>query len=323
MPKKKPVTPQNELLSHLFQSNAWSLAKCLAPGMDCTAPAIRAHSVQNAGALDLLVREGHVKAPMQRMDRKSGPSISFESVGRNEATTFQGFCASHDAEIFRPIDTAPIDPMNPQHLFLMAYRAVSRELLATMEGSSKQEGGYRKRKELGLDSGSEPTPAGWAAMSFHILAGDTFLYKERFDEMYLLGDYSSISHDVLRLSQGPTIAVSSLISSNEVRTSDGDLARICVNVLPISSDTSLAVFSYTHDHATVARASLATILASEGVSQKYFLSKFLLNLCENFVVSPEHFDTWKPEKVEIITHFLRRTVNKPDVHFEDQALYLF
>lgn len=73
--------------------------------MTCEAQAIRSHSVQNSRVLDLLVRDGHVKALGKRIDKMTGPVIQFEDVGRNEATTFTGFCAEHDAKIFAAIET--------------------------------------------------------------------------------------------------------------------------------------------------------------------------------------------------------------------------
>jgi hypothetical protein len=72
--------------------------------MTCESSAIRAHSIQNSQTLDLLVRNNHVKTLTKRIDKEKGPEISFGDVGRNQATTFEGFCSRHDAEIFAPID---------------------------------------------------------------------------------------------------------------------------------------------------------------------------------------------------------------------------
>jgi len=91
---------RNKALAAFFKYQNCSLDRCLFPGMACKAQAIRSHSVQNSRVLDLLVRDGHVKALGKRIDNKAGPVIRFEDVGRNEATTFTGFCAKHDAAAF-------------------------------------------------------------------------------------------------------------------------------------------------------------------------------------------------------------------------------
>ena len=85
--------------------------------------------------MDLLARDGHVKALGKRIDKKMGPVIRFEDIGRNQATTFTGFCSLHDSEIFKPIDSNTFRPTDPEHLFLTAYRAVAKELHSTMEAA--------------------------------------------------------------------------------------------------------------------------------------------------------------------------------------------
>jgi hypothetical protein len=83
------------------------LSKCLDPTMICTKEGIRAHSVQNATALGLLEEGGHVTT-IKQMVKTGEPQISFERVGRNQASTFTGLCSHHDTEIFKPIDTKPL-----------------------------------------------------------------------------------------------------------------------------------------------------------------------------------------------------------------------
>jgi hypothetical protein len=72
-------------------------------------------------------------------------------VGRNFATTFEGFCSNHDAILFRPIETQIFDLANDEQLFLYAYRAIVRELHASMEAAIKLQFGYQGRVEAGLD----------------------------------------------------------------------------------------------------------------------------------------------------------------------------
>ena len=77
-----------ELLASFFERSKLRFGRCLAPGMTCEKPAIRSHSIQNAQALDLLVRDGHVKALTRKIDRGSEPVIDFNDVGRHQAATF-------------------------------------------------------------------------------------------------------------------------------------------------------------------------------------------------------------------------------------------
>src|ERR1039458_8156854 len=89
------TTKKNVLLSSFFERDKLRLQRCLAPGMTCKSRAIQSHSVQNSRVMDLLARDGHVKALGKRIDKKMGPVIRFEDIGRNQATTFTGFCYDH------------------------------------------------------------------------------------------------------------------------------------------------------------------------------------------------------------------------------------
>src|SRR3984893_6019564 len=149
------TSTKKQLLLSFFKSDKWRFNRCLAPGMRCTSTAIQAHSLQNSQVLDLLVRDGHVKALTKRIDKEIGPIIFFDDVGRNQGRTLAGFFAKHDSGIFKPIEANAFRTTDSEHLFLVAYRAVARELHAVMEGASKIQSAYLKRVELGLDSGNE------------------------------------------------------------------------------------------------------------------------------------------------------------------------
>lgn len=316
-PKRK------ELLSSFFKGDKWRLNRCLAPGMNCTATAIQAHSLPNSQVFDLLVRDGHVKAVRKRIDKDLGPVISFDDVGRNQATTFAGFCSTHDNEIFRPIDAAAFRPADAQYQFLLAYRAVARELHAVMEGAIKIQSGYLKRVGLGLDPKEKPSPAGLLAVEHMIKAYATFMYKERLDKILVSKQYEIVLHDTISIRHDdPTVAVCALFALDDVERED-DCVRTTLNVLPLIRNESMAVFSYMPEDAELARLSLSRLLNSEGSCQKYLLSKLILNKCENFVVSPRYYDKWTLRKKKSVIEFFTRTLSTEALDVEDESLYLF
>jgi hypothetical protein len=291
--------------------------------MTCTAAAIRSHSLQNSRVLDLLVRDGHVKAPSTRIDKQKGPVISFEDVGRNEATTFTGFCSEHDSVIFKPIEIDAFRPTDPEHLFLAAYRAVARELHALLEAASKIQGTYIKRVDLGFDSGDEPGPAGMAAVDQMLRAHRTYLYKCHFDKGLAAKRYDGVLHDVITIGhKGATVAVCSHFSLDGLYRDD-DWVRVALNVLPSGENESTVVFSYLSEDAALVRPALSPLLTSDGPYQKYLLSKLILNNCENFVVAPAYYDSWSPEKRKAITDYFIQTLFEGNLDAEDKHLYLF
>jgi hypothetical protein len=314
---------QSELKSHFFKVDKWQFSKCLAPGLDCAEPAIRAHSIQNSKVLDLICRDGHVTALTKKIDAESGPEVVFSEVGRNKASTFAGLCSKHDAEIFRPIDTETFDQSNPEHLFLIAYRSVLKEAHATLDSAGKIQSAYKKRVQLGLDSANEPSEAGMAGVLHMMQAHKTHVYQTTYDIALIQRNFSQISHHIFDIHHDtPAIAVSSLFSPDGVRK-NGDWINISLNVFPISKNQSTVIFSYLQSDEREAHRALRQILKNKGTRRNYELSKIILNNCENFVISPHHFDSWPSDKREVIKNYFYTTIIRGNLAFTDPRLMLF
>ena len=311
-------------LSEFFKLANWQYRKCFAVPPHCSRPPIRAHSVQNAQVLDLLARDGHVTGITRRINSEGGPVIEFGDVGRNFATTFAGLCAEHDRATFAPIDRELFDPGNPQHRFLVAYRATFHELHATCEAGSKVQSAYLERVKRGLDPKDSPSPAGMVALDFMIRAYETYMYKTAFDAAYLSSDFAGIAHDVIDIrTSRPTVAACALFSQYGVDRHDGEAVRVCLNILPLTATRSVAVFAYLPADAPLAREMLKPILLSAGEQQKYELSRRLLNSCGNFVLAPAYFDSWSDRKRAVVREYFVRTILEEDMTYHDPDLLLF
>jgi hypothetical protein len=297
------------------------LTKCNEPSGQCAKPAIKAHSIQNAGVLSLLSRDGHLVVP-KRVTREGRPAVEFQDEGRNQATTFTGLCSIHDTELFRPIETAPIDIRNPEHLFLLAYRAVLKELHTVMEWAFRLQQVYMKRVQLGLSPKGKPDAAGALATERLVASYLTYQYKARYDQAYLRKDFSAVAHEVIELvGQAPTVAVSSLTADDEIKTPD-DVARIALNVFPRKEGT-VAVFSYLANEKQYASRFHAEISQATGDYQKYLLSRLILRCCENFVLSPDYYERMSPGRKAAVQKFFMETLFKNDTGVHDPDLYLF
>lgn len=294
------MVSEGERLGQFFKTQKEKFEKCLSPELTCPEKPINAHSIQNARVLELLERNGHVVMPRQSTS-KSGPEIQFVEVGRNQASTFTGLCSAHDSEIFRPIDTQEFDPGNKQHLFLIAYRSITRELHAVLEGAFRIQTSYTWRVKAGLDPPDGPSPAGNEATAQMIKGWETWKYRHaHFDRAIEKGDWKSIRHNVLKLeTQTPTIAVSALFSFDGVEL-NGDIVRCVLNVVPVSDDRTFVIFSYAKPDSQTARRNLRPILLRKGEQQKYELSKLIIANIENFVIAPEWFDIWSEQKLKTV-----------------------
>lgn len=309
-------------LASFFELDAAKLRRCLAPGLSCENPAIRAHTIQNAAYLDQLCRDGHTVRVGRRFEPE-GPAINFEHVGRNKATTFTGLCAAHDRSIFAPIETSPLDLENEEHLFLLAYRAALREAHATAEAGVKIQAAYQSRVEAGLDPKGQPSRAGLYATERLILAYETHLYKAQYDGALESRAFDALRHDVILIHDAaPSIGASAMFSLDHVPVGDS-VARVCLTVLPLSGKCTGIVFSYLAAEATAARAALSRILDATGSHQLYEISRELLHSCENFVIAPSLFDTWSHSKRERILKYFKATLFRNDRTWEHRDLFLF
>jgi hypothetical protein len=126
-------------------------------------------------------------------------------------------------------------------------------------------------------------------------------YRDRhYDEALRTRDFSGITHEVLTLqNQRPALAVSSFISLDDMRPGDPDFPGVAVNVLPVTADTTIVIFSYARPIAGKVRSTLDRVLTASGDHQKYELSKLIIARTDN---SPTHFRAWSADKVERLEH---------------------
>ena len=306
----------------LFSSLSVGVNRCLEPSETCTNPAIRAHSVQNAAVMDLLHRAGHVKVLTHDFHKANSFALNWRDVGRNLATTFEGFCSTHDAALFAPIDTRALDVTDREQLFLYAYRAVAKELHALMEATARTQILYQQRVEAGIDTGNEPEPAGMFALEQGMNMYSTYEYKSVLDQALEKRQFEILDHQIVRLTpQSPAIAAS-VFFDLDTRRYQEEPPRAALNIFPVSKDETVAVFSFTDADAEPAREYIGDILASYGNYQKYLISRLLLLHAENFVVAPSLFNTWSEAKRAMIRDFSLKTTRFGSDE-QSEHLYLF
>lgn len=84
---------------------------------------VRAHTLQRAGVLSQIADEtNHVL----KVGSLSGPVAA---IGWKDASTFPGFCSTHDSALFGPIERDPFDGSAHQ-IFLVGYRSLCNEIFA-------------------------------------------------------------------------------------------------------------------------------------------------------------------------------------------------
>lgn len=282
---------RNKERARFFDLIKLRFERCLEPALGCTHDAIRAHSVQRVGALELIAVDGHVYKIGNTMS-EGGAGVRFEKTGIRQASTFYGFCNRHDTKIFEAIDTRPLSAHDNEQLFLLAYRAVTKELHSALQAAM----GMHKLVVGGLPGGTNDHAERDAQTVFlrsWIIWRYRYIY---YDKNICRGGHDSVSHSTFIIdNEQPAVAAAAFFFVDRKRYGE-PCAGVALNVVPLSEDRTLVVFSYAKESSGKARRYIAPIMRAAGEARSYELSCLLLNRAENFFVSPRAVEAWSPQK---------------------------
>lgn len=101
------------------------IKECLYPNHKCCSNKIvKAHSIQNSKILKKISDNGKIYMPIGKDFKPFNGEMTI--YGRNEASTFTGFCAYHDKEVFKEIEDNNFN-YTIKKKFLYVYRAFALE----------------------------------------------------------------------------------------------------------------------------------------------------------------------------------------------------
>lgn len=199
----KPYEIQEEI------RKAFARRYCMHPEQSpntCSQQIVAAHSVSRSRNLNAIAENGHV---MQfRISHQSdNPWATAEPIGVNNASTFTGFCQTHDALTFAAIDQ-PIASMTDEHIFLTSYRAICRELFHKTAVSEKNiakmvsqfDKGKTRPEQESLQNFNGLRKIGLAAGS-----RDLRQAKALYDEALLQKNYANISYYLVTMDHASPI----------------------------------------------------------------------------------------------------------------------
>lgn len=246
--------------------------------------------------LDLIQTDGHVVMPRYKLV-KGEPVMEFAKIGRNDASTFTGLCSKHDAELFKAIDTEPLDVDNCEHLRQLAYRSVMREMHTELANGERIWAMHEEIcKEQRADPNEVATKASILSLGFYKKSHEVYRYRRKnFDGPEEEGKTAELRHLIIEMdNQRPVLAASAFFSTGF--TKQGDIIGPTLNIVPLNATKTVAVISYPTEQRDVVRASLAQVFDADEMTLKYELAKLVIQRVENFAISPAHYDSWSVEK---------------------------
>jgi SEC-C motif len=176
----------------------------------CCGDIINAHTVSKSANLKKISRDGHVYAflpTFEKLNKHNGVAPA-ELVGINKASTFTGFCAFHDKEIFSLIEDQEFIASKEQ-CFLLAYRALAREIFAKKNVSNLLP--FFKKLDQGRISDVQQEIQMVAdAFSQGTLAGMNTIesYKNKFDDILNNNDFADVKACIINFRNMPNVLCS-------------------------------------------------------------------------------------------------------------------
>lgn len=295
--KIKPWEAEQEL------RKAFGAKYCSVPDAlknECRGNIVRAHSVSKSMNLKKIERSGHVYAfipSFENLTRNYGV-LRPELYGINKASTFTGFCAYHDKQLFSPLEDQEFVGSKEQ-CFLLAYRAQTREYFTKKSSANLM--GFMMRADRGK---SLPEQLEIQSMvSAHALgteAGvrDVTIYKKKFDAILTTKNFRNINAFLLNFKKTPSVFCSAGIfpecdfQGNHLQ----DLfdLKTTPDLLTFSTiatrNGGAVVFSWINDNNSKGNCEIfinsLKMIKSENITSS--LVRFFFEFCENVFMEP----TW-------------------------------
>lgn len=203
---------------------AFSSKTCSVPASwhsECTGSIVRAHTIPKSLSLKSIARDGHIYGyflTFAKLTQHNG-KVPPELIGINRASTFTGFCAKHDTGLFAPVETRTF-ASTPEQCFLLAYRALAREIYTKNANADLSE--VRKDADKGR-SESDQLSIQMQSLLFDVGIGagqrDNLRHLAEMNACLAAGDYSTTRAYIVELGEPPPVMCSGGIFPGE--TFDG------------------------------------------------------------------------------------------------------
>ena len=317
--QQKPIDTGD---AHRVGNAAKSKKYCSVPeGLrsNCSNKIINAHTVSKGSSLlEIADSTNHVlglKISLANIQKGNGVLIP-ERIGVNQASTFKGFCSTHDKQLFSCLEDQPFS-MEPEQLFSLAYRALCKEIY--VKGSNEDVVDLIKESDKGKDFLEQRFIQDFASgygLGVDTAVKELTILKDKFDAHLLNKEQLEICHLVITSEMPCPVAVSSILcpdvdfEGNPIQ----DLANLdvipeCVIFNSFSSDgKGFVVFSWLKS-GKIIEAFIQTLPKENKDSLKNAILRFFFSVSENIYISPVWWDSLTDQQSTSLTQRVMIGVN--------------
>ncbi len=313
--------------NRLRNENMYS--ECIHKDQNCSDRIIKAHSIQNNRILNKLSKNGEVL--QFSLDSISEFGIfNLKKIGRKKATTFTGFCGYHDKEIFKPIEDKDYIPGDVEQEFIFAYRTIAKEYHAkktTLNIYTKllhmAKNDIETMKKYFPNVNNESIQVlKLTAEDFIEGSGMSLKDLDKYNTAMKINlsrkRYNKVETKVIEFDEEYSLAVSSTFYMtndlegniiNDLSNFKATMIPTMLTVIPQNSKTYVLISYFSKDRERFKFID-NQILNKSKDEQKIIISNLIIEYCENFVFSPDKWETMdEDEQRKIVAGFNDLTTN--------------
>lgn len=269
-----------------------------ADGANCSGKIIEAHTVSKSGSLRRIARNGKVynfKPNINSLFKNNG-KLDCQEVGIGQASTFPGFCAYHDKQLFSPIEDQEFEATS-YNATLLGYRAIAREIYAKQH----QSGGIPFLKTM--DKGKPEfiqkalqSTAGFYEHGVDLGLQDLLSIKGSYDKAFQSNDFTPSQFVIIEFTETPHILFSGAIypeydfSGDQLQelSKAGPLDGISMNAIATTKGGAIS-FQWFGESSTNKRF-IQSLLALPENAWANAITQLVFEFIENLFISPDWWD---------------------------------
>ena len=285
-----------------YEQNISKREACYAPQelkLECT-NIIKAHTVsKSSGLSDIADNTNHVLGLKQNLVsfQKSKGKLRFERIGINKASTFRGFCAKHDKQLFSCFEDISFIGTQGQCTAL-TYRSVAKEIYA--KENALEVAGFIKKMDQGkplIFQINIQEHNFFYQLGLEAAINELYIIKNDVDSELLSRGNSSYNFLVIESSSPIPVVVSSVI--NPTKDFNGksiqDLSDLSVKPEYLvfnafsSAGKGFVVFSWLKKAKIIDRF-IQSLLSIDNSEMYSYLVNFFFSSAENSFISPSWWE---------------------------------
>lgn len=295
-----------------FQKD-FNAKQCMVGNEHCSKKIIAAHTLSKEAMLRPISVDGHVYTLANNLyNSMAGQPMDFKRMGISDTSVFNGFCSTHDKDLFRCFEDEPFGCTHEQ-LFMIAYRSVAKETYLKAKQANSMLSPEVVKTIHGIDESVDvqySSEATWFVEASLRGYEDLKAVFERLENARSSCDWQMLRHTVVPFKNRPIIAATFPFPPQydfddhvlqDFEDFSRDLDPLIVTLTPMSSGgyEGFLIFSYFRDLTAVADAFIKSFLDQQNLADAAV--HLILLHSENYACNPVWFESLTEQELSLIS----------------------